>query len=929
MQQKTTGGARGSRQWLTLWALCAAGLMMSAGLWGCGQDEPQAPAKPATTTTPTPTPTTTHDGAGRTANAGDTRGAADAFAIRAPAAPAPLPVNRRFAEVGLVVSGPQELGKLIEQVKVAAIVPGQVAGPAAEALRQSREKLGLLLGERVLEITPPASAANGALLPADLRLSLPLSAEQRKGATAHNVGAVYLSPRGPVAIKGFYDQANAAVIVHVPHLSSFISFRRDPKAELTQYIAEEASKRAWAKVENIRGKIEEKLIESAEDYLKKQAFDKLDGGVKRSILVGLVKHRGDLANLFSSSGAQDPTTFCQTFQVLLGKVIVDQVPASKLRSVLEAVTENTETIATVAEAGGQAAGGDYWAAIEILGKAYAQTTPIYQYTVQAAAIMDAGWSLLKDDALEEFYKEYQAGTFVPERVSRRMDLMMYLQRKFPKPDGKKMSDAETVKFVEDNFQRRQLHEKETAEWEADLKQIHAWYSQRIFLEDKIKERFNETNGTDCFRRFLRILDAIDGHLVRLGICRPPWGPKGEFQPQTEMLELVQAFEKGGAREFQLKVKEIERRLARPLDLRGYTGFWILAKTDKIPAPPRKGWTSDGESYLKYESKQTAPTTYTGAVELKTTQTKEAGGKVTQVPYTYKASATAGWDELPPVVPNGTDWDVMVRASMKESCTMPWNEAAPSLAGNLGAWRPPASKGESPRFVPCHVGIMKSEENRLRVLGDAEIEARKASYVSASAEKPWNDAVAVKFPLIPASTVTTAERFILTLEAHTPGGTFRETYSYEWAKQLPKKWEPELHRQVSRANFRGHRSDKVDMSSAAKAQAAAPPDTAAKTVTGSKVVLKDLRFVPQPVVAQKEAAFEVSVENGPRVPSYSWYFGTSPGSKQADAWTTVPQCKFTYFKAGTYTVTVKIRDKNKYSQGDLAVGSWQVVVEPEK
>jgi hypothetical protein len=43
-------------------------------------------------------------------------------------------------------------------------------------------------------------------------------------------------------------------------------------------------------------------------------------------------------------------------------------------------------------------------------------------------------------------------------------------------------------------------------------------------------------------------------------------------------------------------------------------------------------------------------------------------------------------------------------------------------------------------------------------------------------------------------------------------------------------------------------------------------------------------------------------------------------------TAVPQCKFTYSRAGTYTVTVKIRDKNKYSQGDLAVGSWQVVVE---
>jgi hypothetical protein len=80
-----------------------------------------------------------------------------------------------------------------------------------------------------------------------------------------------------------------------------------------------------------------------------------------------------------------------------------------------------------------------------------------------------------------------------------------------------------------------------------------------------------------------------------------------------------------------------------------------------------------------------------------------------------------------------------------------------------------------------------------------------------------------------------------------------------------------------------------------------------------------------VVAQKLATFEVGVENGPRVPSYSWYFGTSPDSKQADAWTTTPQCQYTYSGPGTYTVTVKVRDKNRYSAGDLAVGSWQVTV----
>jgi hypothetical protein len=225
-----------------------------------------------------------------------------------------------------------------------------------------------------------------------------------------------------------------------------------------------------------------------------------------------------------------------------------------------------------------------------------------------------------------------------------------------------------------------------------------------------------------------------------------------------------------------------------------------------------------------------------------------------------------------------------------------------------------------------VALLKGEENRLRVRGDEEVKSAQPSYVSASAAKPWSAAVPVRFPLIPASTVATAERFLLTLEAHTPAGMFQEEFRYEWVRELPRKLEADLHRQVSRANFRGTRSGKADLRGAAKAPAAAPSEPP-KTAAESKVAIKELRYAPKPLLAMKEAAFEVAVENSPRVPSYSWYFGENPGSKQADSWTAAPRCTFTYSKAGTYTVTVKVRDKNRYAAGDLAVGSWQVAVEP--
>jgi hypothetical protein len=144
-------------------------------------------------------------------------------------------------------------------------------------------------------------------------------------------------------------------------------------------------------------------------------------------------------------------------------------------------------------------------------------------------------------------------------------------------------------------------------------------------------------------------------------------------------------------------------------------------------------------------------------------------------------------------------------------------------------------------------------------------------------------------------------------------------------------ELDLHRQVNRANFVGLRPWTVEMAGAAQARpetpAAQAPAARAPTATGSKVALTQLRHVPDALVAGKEAAFELTIENGPRVPTFSWYFGVGPAS-QANAWTEVTQTRFTYMNPGTYTIRVTVRDKNRYAQGVLAEGSWQITVAPE-
>lgn len=901
------------------WRSLACWMMLIAGvgivLTGCRDEsppaEPEAPSSPPTEAS--------------TANVPPTA-AADPFDLPRPAAPAPLPVRRTIDEAGVTLAGEQDLAAVISQARVASVEPDQLAGAPAEALRQARE-LGLVLGPVVVEITPPAPYAHGQYLPADLQLALPLTAEQCDGATTRNVGAVYLSSHGPVYLDGYYDQANSAVVVPVPHLSGFISFRRDPTQEIAAAIAAEASRRAWGAIDEARKQLEEKLVKSAEEYLEKQAFDKLDGGIKRKILLGLVTHRDDVGSLFSASGAQDPAGFCQAFQLLMGKIIVDNVPASGLRNVLETVTNSPDTIAAVSQAGGQAAGGDYWAAVEVLGKAYSQSTPIYQATVQTAAIMDAGWSLLKDDALETFYQEYKAGTYVPERVSTRMDLLMYLKRKFPKSGGKTMTDAEAVQFVEDNFAQRQAHEKEAAQWEAKLKKLHEWYAEHPLVGSAIEQRFRESNRADRFRRFLRILDISDGHLVRLGIRRSPWTADGAFRPQPETLDLVNAFRDGGAPGFQRALKEIERRLAKPLDLTGYTGYWILDESKQdtlsVRSPAR-----DAEHQLETEAERSGPHTYSGSIRLSDSfirQTPEQP-EPKRLAYTYEVAGTIAFDDPPSVVPNGTNWDVMLRITLKESCSIDWTDAAEAITTRLGAVQPPLTEGARPRHVACYVSVVRGEANRTRVRTEDDLAPTGPTLFSAADGEPWTKPVPVRFTLIPEGTQSTAEQCILLLEAHTPAGAFREQHTYKWVKELPEALEADLHRQISRANFQGVRSGKPDMSVAVQARTAEAPGLV-KTVAGSNVRITQLRHVPERLVVMKEAAFEVTVENSPRVPSFAWSFGeTSP--TRTDSWTNVAQCKYTYFKTGTFTVTVKLRDKNNYAKGDLAVGSWQVTVVAE-
>lgn len=906
--------ARSTRDHLPLLPLIALLIAASFLTSGCGKDTPPAKA-PTQTPSKAPSPGKTPAG---TTPAVDIPAAKDPLALEEPAAPAKKQIQRQIAEAKVTISGSKELDAVIKGVQTSMTQIAQLTGPAAEACKKAVDS-EMVLGDQVIEITPPAPYDHGQYLPADMQLVLPLTPEQCDGATARNVGVLHITEKGVVEVDGYYDEARSAVIVEVPHLSRWVTFRRDPLNEITAAVSNEASRRAIAERDLERVDIYKKLIKSVEEYLKHKAFDKFEGH-KSNILAALSRHNFTVEQLFAVSGGRDSAGFFRSFQGFVGKVIVDNIPSSDMPELLAAVSGSTDTTAAVTEA----AGGAYWAAVEVLGNAYAQNSPGYRDTVEAGTTLATAWRAFKDEAMEELFEAYCNHKFDPYRMDKRPDSLTYLQRTFRKANGEQMTEEELLEFIQQDLGDRFDHDKKYVETKAEIERIHAWYTDRPELAKAIKVNFNKPNDPDCFRRFLRILDTIHNHLMRMGIGRSPRAGAGFYLPQGEVVEMIGAFERGGVGGLNQAVKDIERRLARPLDLSEYGGFWILADSTQKTLSTRQSKSTNAYT-IDASAERERPQAYMGDVKLRTSIAKHVPGqKPDVINFEYRALARIAFDSPPAVVPNGTNWEVALDMEAEEFCTTGEPDAFKEIVYRIGSPIRFGGKGAQLQYAACTAAVIPGARNRVRVRTPDDLVPVGTTHFNAGQAQPWDSCVPVRFTLIPEATKSTTEEFVLILEARTPGGAFREEHTYKWSKILPRELETELQKQILRDNFRGVRSSKADMSAAATAKATelAKP---AKTVAGSKTQITDLKYVPQTLVVKKEAAFELTVENGPRVPSFAWSFGET---NNTDSWTTINQCKYTYYKPGTFTVTVKMRDKNNYAKGNLATASWEVTVVPE-
>lgn len=491
--------------------------------------------------------------------------------------PAPKPAQHERAVGDVVIGGPGALAAIVDGMTIESQAHRAAASVEREAYERAAQSGDYVTSPNIVVIDAPERPGDDAYLGDRVTISLPLDSQQRARATNTNVGALYLSVKGPEFIPGHLDPGGARVTIQTGHLSGYTAAVESVRTEIGRIIEQQALE----EVNAYRDALADKAIEAAEAYLKQ--LDSLDGGTKRTILMAVIKQREDIGKMFSASGAGDVQAFNQSLNLVIGKAIVDNVGESKLSAVLAQVTDNADVIAELSEAAGHAAGGDYWRAVEILGKAYSTRTPVYQAvdkTVAALRFVEGVW---KEHEWSSAYRAYVEGAprdymgirkaVEPghwEEIARSYGgIVDYVIRKHPKPDGSELSWEEASELAKRLFDERRARESAAQKERERLRGLLAWLEQRQdnLLLTRLADRAQlvdargEVDKPATVRRYFALMRSIRRELTALGL---PCCDGARMPRDAE--DLIYAYIDGGVGEYRAKLADIRSRVAGRLAL---------------------------------------------------------------------------------------------------------------------------------------------------------------------------------------------------------------------------------------------------------------------------------------------------------------------------------------------------------------------------
>lgn len=436
--------------------------------------------------------------------------------------------------------------------------------PVSSATTTLLQSPAYVRGSQGVQLTPPKGYVSGQNLGAIFYITLPLEDALLQGATSSNMGVICSTEHWTAFIPGVYDKKTHTVSVPTNHLSYFFTAKQSKSQEMAAYFKQQGILMARRAEDWAKDKAGDILLDGVKEFLENNDLDKNSAG---KILRSIANNKDSLEKIYEGASASDVQGAALSTQLLIGKIITENVPESDMRSLLSGLIKHADIAADASQAAGSFAGGDYYKASETIGKIIWKKSPVGKSIDGAIAAETAAWEFLTQNQFDAAFQKYK------ENGSDGLVRMFsgpaaYVREKFF--HGQSVSDDAVTQKMEELFETAKRQEEKAQAEQVKLEKMYALFNK---MEDEggasgmlhdfrlSREKLGVDGESAVFNEFLNMTRRIQRDLRALGI--DPWllgrtlnSANPDFS--NEALALLAAFSRGGQSAYKAKLAEIAK-----------------------------------------------------------------------------------------------------------------------------------------------------------------------------------------------------------------------------------------------------------------------------------------------------------------------------------------------------------------------------------
>ncbi len=419
-------------------------------------------------------------------------------------------------------------------------------------------------GPKTIQFTPPDGFQSGQDLGGSFYLTLPLDDNLLKGATSSNVGAICGTGDWTDFVPGLLNRDKRTVTIQTNHLSFWTPSREQKAKEMLNYFKKQSNVIAKHAEDYVNGKTGDVILEGVGQFLEENHLDMTTAG---KILGTITKQKASLKKMYEGASTKDVEGAALSTQLLIGRIIAENVPESRMAGLLNDLTNQPDMVADAAQAAGSFSGGDYFKTSETVGRMIWKHSSIGKTIDTAISTETAAWDLLIQNQYEAAYTKYK------EHGSDGLVRMFggpsaYVSAKFF--PGKSPSDEEVTAKMAELFEAAKQREEAASIEQAKLEKMYALFqkmendggSTGVIFDLRHKMAQSGFDGeSDVFDRFMNLTRRIQRDLLALGV--EPWNAgrtltSGNPELSPDAQALLAALGQGGMSAYNAKLAEIAR-----------------------------------------------------------------------------------------------------------------------------------------------------------------------------------------------------------------------------------------------------------------------------------------------------------------------------------------------------------------------------------